>query len=365
MRVQLLTLLVVAACGRGESSPVSAGPGGAGRSAGARGAAPALPVDVAVAASETVVDAILATGQIEAAQAIELRPETEGRLAEILVREGTEVKLGTPLFKVDDAELRAQVARLEAERDLAEQALLRTRDLLAQNASSTADLERAEATARGARAQLTLQQLRLTRTVVLAPFDGVVGERLISVGAYVTTSTRLTTLQSVDPQRAAFQVPERYADRLKLKQRVTFSVAAAGREYTGVVDFVDPVVQLPARTITVKARVPDPARRLKPGMFIEVRLATDIRANAVVVPEDAILALQSARYVWLVNDGKASRRQVEIGVRRPGFVEIQSGVVAGDQVVVGGLERLTEGAAVRPQVVERRRGADTSRKAGG
>jgi membrane fusion protein (multidrug efflux system) len=313
-----------------------------------------MPVEVAVARVETVVDAIFATGEIEAVQSIELRPEVEGRLVGILAREGTEVQQGTPLFKVDDAELRAQVARLEADRDLAEQALARTRDLLERNASSEADLEQAEANARSTRAQLELQQVRLERTIVRAPFAGAVGERFVSLGDYVTTSFRLTTLQTVDPQRASFRVPERYADRLRVGQRVTFRVAAAeDREFQGVVDFVDPVVQLPGRTITVKARVPNRRRELKPGMFIEVRLATDVRPDAIVIPEDAILPLQGADFVWVVQASQASRRQVQLGVRTPGFVEILSGVVAGEQVVVGGQERLQEGAPVAPTVVER------------
>jgi membrane fusion protein (multidrug efflux system) len=307
----------------------------------------ALPVEVAVAGLDTVVDAIVATGQIEALQSIELRPEVDGRLVEIYMREGGEVARGAPLFKIDDAELRAQVARLEAERDRALQALERTRRLIEQNASSEADLESAEANARSTQAQLDLQQVRLDRTVVRAPFSGVVGARLMSLGDYVTSSTRLVTLQTVDPQRAVFQIPERYAQRLRLGQEVTFRVAALPDvEYTGVVDFVDPVVALPGRTIAVKAGVRNPGRDLKAGMFIEVRLATDVRPDAVLVPEDAILPLSGADFVWVVAEGAASRRQVELGVRIPGFVEILSGVDAGEQVVVGGLERLSEGAPV-------------------
>ncbi|MFQ5890284.1 MAG: efflux RND transporter periplasmic adaptor subunit, partial [Gemmatimonadota bacterium] len=301
-------------------------------------APPPLPVEVAEARLDTVVEEILATGGIEAVQSIELRPEVEGRLVEILAREGAEVSKGTPLFRVDDAELRAQVDRLTAERDLAVQALARSRDLLARNASSEADLEEAEANARSTQAQLDLQRVRLERTVVRAPFAGVVGERFVSIGDYVTTASRLTTLQTVNPQRASFQVPERYAGRLALGQQITLRVAAVpDTEFSGTVDFVDPVVQLPARTITVKARVPNHARRLRPGMFIEVRLATEVRPNAVVIPEDAVLPLQGADYVWVVAEGSASRRQVELGVRTPGFVEVRRGLAAGSQVVVGGL----------------------------
>jgi membrane fusion protein (multidrug efflux system) len=315
-----------------------------------------MPVEIAAATADTVVDAILATGQIEAMQSIELRPEVEGRLVQILVREGSTVSRGTPLFKIDDAELRAQVAELTAQRDLSRQSLQRTRELLSQQASSQAELERAEATMRSTEAQLERLTVRLKRTLVRAPFAGIMGQRFVSLGDYVTSETRLAALQTVTPQRAVFQVPERYADRLKLAQQVSFRVAALpGREFTGTVDFVDPVVQLPGRTIMVKARVPNPRRELQSGMFIEARLATDIRPNAVVIPEDAVLPLQGANFVWVVSQGKATRRQVELGVRTPGFVEIKSGVESAEQVVVGGQERLSEGAPVQAQLVDRRR----------
>lgn len=358
MRAPLRTLLAVAALAAcAKASPESKGAGSGGP--GAAGP-PAMPVEVAVARTDTVVDAILASGQIESIQSVELRPEIEGRLAAILVREGAEVVKGTPLFQVDDGELKAEVARAEADRDLARQALERTRELIDQQASSQADLERAEATARSTRAQYDLLSLRLARTTVRAPFSGVVGQRFVSVGDYLTTSSRLASLQTVHPQRAAFQVPERYAAVLKVGQRVVFRVAALpGKEYTGVVDFVDPVVQLPGRAITVKAEVANPHRELQAGMFIDARLATAVRPNAVVIPEDAILPIQGSSFVWVAKDGKATRREVVLGVRTPGWVETKSGVEAGESVVVGGQERLSEGAPVAPKVVERIHAAAT------
>jgi len=358
VRAPLRTLLAVAALAAcAKASPESKGAGSGGP--GAAGP-PAMPVEVAVARTDTVVDAILASGQIESIQSVELRPEIEGRLAAILVREGAEVVKGTPLFQVDDGELKAEVARAEADRDLARQALERTRELIDQQASSQADLERAEATARSTRAQYDLLSLRLARTTVRAPFSGVVGQRFVSVGDYLTTSTRLASLQTVHPQRAAFQVPERYAAALKVGQRVVFRVAALpGKEYTGVVDFVDPVVQVPGRTITVKAEVANPRRELQAGMFIDARLATAVRPNAVVIPEDAILPIQGSSFVWVAKDGKATRREVVLGVRTPGWVETKSGVEAGESVVVGGQERLSEGAPVAPKVVERIHAAAT------
>jgi membrane fusion protein (multidrug efflux system) len=342
--VWCVTVALAAACTKGKGGAPGGGAGGP----------PAFPVEVAVARADTVRDEIAATGQIESLQSIELRPEVEGRIVAILFHEGQEVAPGTPLFQIDSTELAAQVAQLAAQRDLAQQDLARTKELIAQNAASTSDLEHAEASARSADAQYRLQSTRLARTTVRAPFGGLVGQRFVSLGDYVTNSSRLLTLQTVNPQRASFQVPERFARSLERGQQVTFRVAAIpGREFAGEVDFVDPVVQLPGRTILVKARVPNPQRLLQAGMFIEARLVTATRPRAVVVPEDAIVPLQGANFVWVVEEGKANRRQVGLGVRTPGFVEIASGVDAGDQVVVGGLEMLFPGATVMARVVDR------------
>lgn len=314
----------------------------------------AVPVEVVAARTDTVVDAIEATGEIEAVQSIELRPDVDGRISEILVREGAVVAKGTPLFRIDDAERRAEVDRATADRDLAKQALERTRDLLAQDAASRSDLERAEATARSTQAQLDLLAVRLNRSVVRAPFGGVVGQRFVSIGDVVTSSTRLAALQTVSPQRAALQVPERFYGTLKVGQLVAFRVAALpGKEFTGRVEFVDPSVRLPARTVIVKAEVPNPANELHPGMFIEAKLATATRTAAIVIPEDAVLPVQGKSYAYVVKDGKAERREVELGVRTPGYVEVRKGLIDGEQVAVSGLERLTDGAPVKATLVER------------
>src|SRR6266581_8232 len=348
--VWLMALAIAAgACKKGKAGgPDPAGGGG--------GSAPmGMPVEVAVARVDTVRDEIAATGQIEAVQSIDLRPEVDGRIVEIPVHEGQEVDQGTPLFKVDDAQLKAQVAQLEAQRDLAQQALARAKELAQQNASSAADLEKAEAEARSAQAQYDLQRIRLDRTTVRAPFAGAVGQRYVSLGDYVTNTTKLLSLHTVNPQRASFEVPERFARQLRLGQDVSFRVAAiAGRDFTGQVDFVDPVVQLPGRTILVKARVPNPARLLQPGMFIEAHLVTGVRPKAIVIPEEAVVPAEGANAVWVVVDGKVNRRQVDLGVRTPGFVEVTKGVNAGEQVVVGGLELLAPGAPVMARVVERK-----------
>lgn len=343
-RVLVLAALAVAC---GDDAPQGGGPAG--------GGPPAVAVEVAVPFRDSVVDAIVATGEVEAMQQIALRPEVEGRVVELLFREGQRVGANQALIKIDDAELKAQVERARADRDLAQQALTRTRQLVEDRAAAPADLERAEAQSRVAQASLDLLELRLERTTVRAPFAGVVGQRSVSLGDYVNSQRELLMLQTVSPVRATFNVPERYAADLALGQSVAFRVAAlAGRTFTARVDFVDPVVTLPGRTIAVKAVAQNADGALQPGMFTEVRLATDVRANALVIPEEAIAPTASGAFVWVVADGKATRREVRLGVRTPGFVEVREGLSDHEQVVVGGIDRLFEGATVNATVVERR-----------
>jgi membrane fusion protein (multidrug efflux system) len=354
-RKALLTALAIVAIlvigiftlGRDKKPAAAAGGAAAGKGgAGAGGAAsmPPMPVDVDTARVRPIVDAVRATGRIEAVQAVELKSDEQGRITALLFQEGQYVARGAPLVRIDDSMLRAQAERADADRDLAQQQLARVRKLREQNAAPPADLERAEAAARSASAALSLLQLQIARSVVRAPFAGVVGQRFVSVGDYVTTQSPLLTLQTVDPQRAVIEVPERHAASLRQGQTVEFTVAAEPqRKFAARVDFIDPVVDNTNRTITVKGLAPNRDRLLKPGMFIEARLATAVREKAIVIPEDAIQPLRTANIAWVVDNGKASRRVVQLGVRSAGFVEVLSGVKAGELVVVGGLERMGEG----------------------
>ncbi|MEO6068549.1 MAG: efflux RND transporter periplasmic adaptor subunit [Gemmatimonadales bacterium] len=342
----VIALLLLSGCGKGEAALAGAG--------GPPGGMPPMPVDVDTARRGRVVDAVRATGRIEAIQSIELRPDESGRVTALMFREGQHVAAGTALVKIDDAMLKAQAAKAEAERDLAKQKLERSNRLRTDNATSPADYEEAAAGARAADAALAALQLQIERTTVRAPFAGVVGRRFVSLGDYVTSSTRLLALQTTDPQRAVIEIPERHAADLRSGQSLEFSVAAyPGRTFRATVEFVDPTVQEVGRTILVKARAPNGAGLLKAGMFVEARLATGTRAGAIIVPEDAIQPLRTANVVWAIVDGKAARRTVQLGARTAGVVEILSGVAAGEQVVVGGLERMQEGMAVAP----RQRGA--------
>jgi len=346
----VLALLALLAIG-GRAAGVIGSTAEAGEGAGdGPPAMPPMPVDVDRARAATVVDHVRATGRIEAVQAVELRPDEPGRIVALHFTEGQRVAAGTPLVQIDDALLRAQAERARAERGLAHQQLQRVLRLRADNAASPADVERTEAAARSADAALAVLELQVERALVRAPFSGVVGQRFVSPGDYVTPATRLLALHTVDPQRVVIEVPERHARDLRPGQTLEFTVAAhPGRTFTATVDFVDPAVQEQSRTIVVKATAPDPDGALRAGMFVEARLATRSREGAVVIREDAVQPLRTANIVWAVVDGVARRRVVQLGARAEGTVEILSGIEPGEIVVVGGLERMQEGMPVAPR----------------
>jgi len=350
LTIAVIVVIVLALLGLGARRMGWLGGGGQANAAGMMGGEmPPMPLDLDSARLGTVTDAIRATGRIEAIQAVELRPDAQGRVIELLFTEGQTVAEGAPLVRIDAALLEAQAERAAADHELARQQLERVRRLRADNAASPADLERAEASAQSAEAALNVLRIQIARSSVRAPFAGVVGQRFVSVGDYVTSASPLLTLQTTDPQHAVIEVPERYAGDLRIGQVVEFTVAAqAGRTFRAVVEFIDPVVQARTRTIVVKARAPNPGRLLKAGMFIESEVAIGER-SAVIVPEDAIQSLRTGNVAWAIVDGRASRRVVELGTRWRGMVEIVSGVRAGELVVVGGLERLAEGMAVVPR----------------
>ena len=214
----VIALLLLSGCGKGEAAQAGAG--------GPPGGMPPMPVDVDTARRGRVVDAVRATGKIEAIQSIELRPDESGRVTALMFREGQHVAAGTALVKIDDAMLKAQAAKAEAERDLAKQKLERSNRLRTDNATSPADFEEAAAGARAADAALAALQLQIERTTVRAPFAGVVGQRFVSLGDYVTSSSRLLALQTTDPQRSVSEIPERHAADLRSGQSLEFTVAA-------------------------------------------------------------------------------------------------------------------------------------------
>lgn len=320
----------------------------------------AVPVDTARAESGRAATLITATGTLRASDSVVVQPEVGGRVVEVRFEQGQAVRAGTPLVELDKVTLRAEREKAEAALVLARENFRRSEQLSRQGATAARALDEAQAALRDAEAEAELARTRLERATVVAPFDGVVGLKEISVGRYVTPGDELVRLQRIDPLDLDFRVPERWLTKLRPGQEVAVTVdAVPGSAFRGTIVALDPLIDVNGRAVRVRASVANPERVLRPGLFARVGLEIDARPDAVLVPEAAVALQERGPMVYRIEDGRAVATPVVTGVRRGGKVEIVQGLVADDEVVVSGHVRLRDRVAVEivaPPVREDRAG---------
>ncbi len=346
MRVKtaLLARSVIAAAaawlqsGCGPGAPV-AGPAGAGPESVAVVTAPVVGKPLAVE--------VEALGTARANEAIEITAKAANTVISVRFVEGQLVRRGDLLVELDGAQARADLAAAEAALAESKSAYARSRDLFAQAALSQAQLEQIEATLRANEARVAAATARLSDTLIRAPFDGRMGLRRVSVGALVNPGAVITTLDDTSTMKVDFDVPEVFLAVLKAGLAVAAQSAAyAGEEFSGEVESVDSRVDPVTRTIKVRARLPNPEGRLRPGMFLTVRVRRE-PLPGLVVPEQALVPERGKVYVFVLADGRIARREVTIGRRVPGEVEITRGVAAGERVVIEGTQKVRDGSIAR------------------
>lgn len=337
-------------------------PKAGGAPAGGPGAGAATLVEVAPLTRGRIVEAREAVGSLRAYESVSLTAKGAGTVEKISFEEGGLVKAGDELLRLDVAERRAdlEAARAAIATAKAQRAELGIKfdramalrrsgtvseatisDLTAQLKTTDTNITAAEARERSANA-------RLEDLILRAPFSGRVGLRLVSLGAQVDSKTTVTTLDDLSKVRLDFSVPETDIGRLKVDAPVTATAAAfPGREFGGSVAVVDTRVDSVTRAVKVTAILPNPDEALRPGMFLSVRLATATRENALLAPEEAIIAEGPRQVAYVVKDGKIDRRAVTIGQRQQGTVEIVTGLAEGESLVVRGVQRIRAGMLVQ------------------
>jgi membrane fusion protein, multidrug efflux system len=295
-----------------------------------------------------VVDATTVTGTLRSDEDATISTEISGRVSGVHFREGQMVAQGELLFTLDDAIYRAEVATAEANLELSKRNAERARELLERNAGTERARDEADAQLAIDRADVNLARTRLEKTRIMAPFDGVIGLRQVSVGEYVTPGQDLVNVEDIEPIKVDFRIPERLLSVVKPGQTIEVIVEAwPERTFEGEVFAIDPQINAEGRSIVLRARIDNEDRLLRPGLFARVRLITARRDDAILVPEQAIVPQADSRYVFKVVDGKVQRTEVEVGTRRVGEAEILSGLKAGDVVVTAGQMKLQDGVAVR------------------
>ena len=310
-------------------------------------AASAAGVIVAPATRVSFPLTVEAIGTVRANESVEIRPQITESVRRIAFVEGEQVRAGEVLVELDDAEAVAAVAAAKASLVDAESQFQRGKELFRSELASASELETLEARRDAARAALDAAEARFADTVIRAPFAGRVGLRRVSLGALVTPSTIITTLDDTDTLKLDFDVPETALGRLGEGLPVeAFSAAWPDSTFSGTVASIDTRVDPVSRTITVRARIANPDRLLRPGMFLSVNLLRrDV--TALVVPEQALLPEQSRQFVLVVEDsGTVEKRQIVTGRRRPGQVEVVSGLTEGELVIAEGTQKARPGETV-------------------
>lgn len=320
-----------------------------------KSAAPAggpSPVEVVNLSASLVHEDLQAVGALRSNESVVMRPEVAGRIAAIGFRDGQPVKRGQLLVQLDAALNEAEVAQARAELDLAKSTLKRTEDLASKNFVSGSAQETAASNVEVLAARLKLTEARLAKMRILAPFDGVVGIRTVSIGDYVKDGADLVNIEDIGVLKVDFRLPERYLPQMRSGQAVeVIADALPGSRYRGAIEAINPRIDANGRSLEVRARLSNADGRLRPGLFARVRIIIGERSNALLVPEEAIVPLGDDFFVYTVVDGKANRIRVKLGVRRNSQVELLEGVKAGDKVITAGMRVQRDGQPVR--IVER------------
>ena len=312
---------------------------------GARNNAPAS-VTLAAVRAQRVSQKLEALGNARANESVDISTKTSNIVTAVTFRDGERVKRGQVLVQLDSAQARADVSAAQAAVTESETLYNRSRELLNTQALSKSSFDQLEATLKANRAKLAAANAKLEDTVIRAPFSGRVGLRRVSVGTLISPGDVITTLDDTSVIKLDFSVPENFLASLRegLSIRAT-APAFPGRSFAGSVASIDSRVDMATRSVIVRALLANDDGALKPGMFLNVALANDER-EALVIPEEALSPEAERQYVYVVSDGKVSRREVRIGGRQPGTVEILSGLSAGERVIVEGTQKVRDGAIV-------------------
>lgn len=304
---------------------------------------------------DTIIEDIRAVGTLRANEAVIVSPEIAGRIHRIRFGEGDEVAAGDVLVELDAAILRAEMAKAQSDLTLAKANRQRAMTLARQGTGTLRARDEAVAAHQAAEANVALYQARLDKASIAAPLSGVVGLRAVSAGAYVTPGDRIVELADIDPIKVDFRVPELVLSSLRAGQPIRVTVdAVPGKTFDGRIYAIDPIVDASGRAVRLRARIPNPDRTLFPGLFARVQIVVERRDNTVLVPESAVFARGEERLVYRVVDGRAVLTRIELGQRRPGQVEVISGLGPEAVVITAGHQQVRESAPV--EIVKARAG---------
>ena len=286
------------------------------------------------------------TGSLLPDEEVELSFEASGKIVEISFTEGSRVKKGQLLAKINDRPLQAQLLKLQAQKKLTEEKEFRQRQLLDRDAISRESYDQVATELQALEADIMLVQARIAETELRAPFDGIVGLRLVSEGAFATTQTKIVRLVKTSPLKIEFSVSEKYAGEISSGYPITFTVDGVDQVFSAKVYAIDPKVNVDTRMVAVRALYPNLKEELKPGRFVSVKAQLSEINNAISIPSEAVIPEMEGEKVFIYKGGKAEQRRISIGLRTEAQVQVRQGLEFGDTLLTTATLQLRQGAPV-------------------
>jgi membrane fusion protein (multidrug efflux system) len=299
------------------------------------------------------------TGSLLPDEEVELSFETSGKIIGIYFSEGTRVKKGELLAKINDRPLQAQLLKLQAQRKLTEEKEFRQQQLLENGAISREIYDQVATELKALEADVLLTEALIAETELHAPFDGIVGLRMISEGAYATTQTKIVRLVKVSPLKIEFSISERYAGEIEPGFPITFELDEVPQTFSANVYAIDPKVDINTRMIVVRALYPNRNEELKPGRFVSVIAQLSEISNAVSIPTEAVIPEMEGEKVFIYRNGKAEQRRVSIGLRTESHIQIRTGLNFGDTLLTSAILQLRDGLPVELDTLVTNANSDT------
>lgn len=308
-------------------------------------------VDVKVIDTKKIQDIIKVTGTILANEKVELKPEVSGRITGIFFTEGANVEKGKLLVKINDADLKAQLLKNEAQEKLLADDEFRQRKLLEIKAVSQEAYDATVNQLSIIKADKELLKAQIAKTEIYAPFAGKIGLRNVSPGNFVVSNTIVTTLQQLNPLKIEFDIPEKYSGQIREGQEIEFTTENNDNTYKAKIFARESGINTETRSLKVRALYANSDQKLIPGSFARVSVVLENIENAIMVPTEAILTEMTRKNVYVCHNGKAALTQVRTGMRSETEVQVTEGLQPGDSLIVTGLMQISNGSPVmvRPQ----------------
>ena len=311
-----------------------------------------LSVNAKIITPHLLTDEIPVVGSLVPDEEVQLSFETSGMITGIFFEEGSFVKKGTLLAKINDAQLQAELKRLEAQVPLAEERVYRQSTLLQRDAVSKEALEIVKTELATLYAEIEKTKAHIDMTELHAPFDGVVGLRQVSLGAYASPTTVIAKLTSLSPIKIEFSVAERYAGDVKKGTNLQFNVDGNLKTFAAQVYATEPTLEAETRSLLVRAKYANSERELMPGQYADIRLKQKEIPDAIAIPSEAIVPEMGKNKVFVYKNGKAEPVEVVTGIRTEAEVQILQGLQSGDTIITSGTLQLRKGTAVKIETIE-------------